>query len=66
MDEVRDWLRKQRIAKDTYISHKAALIASSHPFGLFADYRALDGTVYGYFNGELQTIDKPETKVQLD
>lgn len=62
MDEVREWLDTQQVEKYIYRSHKAALIASSDPFGLFADFISKDGTVYGYFNGELQTIDAPETK----
>ena len=61
MDEVWSWLKTQEIRKFTYRSHKAALIASSDPFGLFADYKAPDGTIYGYMNGELQTINAPET-----
>ena len=49
------------MGKFRYRGHKAALIASSDPFGLFADYKAPDGTIYGYMNGELQTINAPET-----
>lgn len=61
MDEVWSWLKTQEIGRFTYRSHKAALIASSDPFGLFADYKAPDGTVYSYMNGELQTINAPST-----
>ena len=62
MDDVIKWLDTQQVDKNTYRSHKAALIASTDPFGLFADFISEDGTLYGYFNGELQTIDEPENK----
>ena len=44
--------------KGVYKSHKAAIISSSDPFGLIADYLAPDGTIFGYLNGMLESVTK--------
>lgn len=61
--EVKAWLKTQEIEKGVYRSHKAAIIATSDPFGLIADYMAPDGTIYGYLNGKLETIDEAGTEI---
>ena len=43
--EIRNWLETQEV-DGYYISQKSAIIRSCHPFGLFADYKAEDGTIY--------------------
>ena len=63
--EIRNWLELQEV--DGYsTSHKAAIIRSCDPFGLFQDYRAKDGTIYEYFNGKLATVIKGETQIRMD
>lgn len=55
--EIMEWLNEQRIEKDTYKTHKAAIISSSDPFGLFACHRNDVGVEYWYINGKLDSID---------
>ena len=56
IQETRDWLETQE--ENGYSkSHKAAIIRSSDPFGLFATY--IDDMVvrYEYTNGKLESIE---------
>ena len=62
--EIRNWLELQEV-DGYYISQKSAIIRSCHPFGLFADYKAEDGTIYEYFNGELVYVTKGDTKIRV-
>jgi hypothetical protein len=63
--QIREWLTAQE--NDRYcLSHKAALLRSCHPFGLMADYKDKDGTIYEYFDGKLAAIIKGEDRVQVD
>lgn len=55
--EVRVWLKSQEIENGIFKSHKAAIICSSDPFGLFAAYRDMDGVEYWYINGKLDCVD---------
>ena len=57
LQEIREWLNEQQIEKDTYKSHKAAIISSSDPFGLFACYRDVDGVEFWYINGKLDSVE---------
>ena len=54
---IREWLKTQEDGEWS-LSHKAAIIRSSHPFGLIADYKDKEGTIYEYLNGELQYITR--------
>lgn len=64
--EIREWLNEQRIEKDTYKTHKAAIISSSDPFGLFACHRNDDGAEYWYINGKLDCVDYDGQTVRYD
>jgi hypothetical protein len=56
IQETRDWLETQE--KDGYSkSHKAAIIRSSDPFGLFATYIDEMGVVYEYTNGKIESVE---------
>jgi hypothetical protein len=56
IQETRDWLKSQE--EDGYSkSHKAAIIRSSDPFGLFATYIDEMGVRYEYTNGKLESIE---------
>lgn len=48
--KIQVWLDEQNVEKDTYKSHKAAIISSSDPFGLFACHISDDGAEYWYIN----------------
>ena len=53
---TRDWLETQEEGNYSK-SHKAAIIRSSDPFGLFATYIDKAGVVYEYTNGKLESIE---------
>ena len=55
--KIKDWLKTQEIENGIFKSHKAAIISSSEPFGLFAAHRNVDGVVYWYINGKLDCVD---------
>jgi len=38
-------------------SHKAAIIRSSDPFGLFGSYKDASGVEYNYINGKIESVD---------
>ena len=63
--QIREWLKTQE-ADGFSLSHKAALIRSCEPFGLIADYKDNNGTIYEYFNGELQYISRGNTRIRVD
>lgn len=54
--ETRDWLETQEENGNSK-SHKAAIIRSSDPFGLFATYIDEMGVRYEYTNGKLESIE---------
>ena len=56
IQETRAWLETQEDGKYSK-SHKAAIIRSSDPFGLFATYIDEMGVVYEYTNGKLESIE---------
>ena len=58
---IREWLETQEEGEWS-LSHKAAIIRSSDPFGLIADYKDKEGTIYEYLNGELQYVTIGETR----
>ena len=63
--QIREWLTTQE--NDKYsLSHKAAIIRSCDPFGLMADYKDTDGTIYEYFNGQLEAITKGGSRIRVD
>ena len=53
---TRDWLETQEENGNSK-SHKAAIIRSSDPFGLFATYIDEMGVRYEYTNGKLESIE---------
>ena len=53
---TRDWLEQQEENGNSK-SHKAAIIRSSDPFGLFATYIDEMGVRYEYTNGKLESIE---------
>ena len=56
IQETRDWLKTQE--DGIYMkSHKAAIIRSSDPFGLFGTYKDATGVEYHYINGKIESID---------
>ena len=57
ISQVKDWLDTQEIENGVFKSHKAALVRSSDPFGLFACYRDADGVEYWYVNGKIDSVD---------
>ena len=61
---IREWLETQEEGEWS-LSHKAAIIRSSDPFGLIADYKDKEGTIYEYLNGELQYITRGETRTRV-
>ena len=63
--KIREWLTTQEDGKFS-LTHKAALIRSCDPFGLIADYKDEDGTIYEYFNGELRYICKGGVRFPMD
>lgn len=54
-DDIRAWLKSKEV-EGGYSSIRAALIASTHPFGLFGDYVAPDGKKMYFCNGKLSRI----------
>jgi hypothetical protein len=55
IQETRDWLNNQE--ENGYSnSHKAAIIRSSDPFGLFATYIDEMGVRYEYTNGKIESV----------
>ena len=54
--KIKDWLKGQEIEDGVYRSHKAAIIASSEPFGLLSSYKK-DETEYHYLNGKIDSIE---------
>jgi len=62
--QIREWLETQEDGRFS-LSHKAAIIRSCDPFGLIADYKDENGTIYEYFNGELQRINKGGNDIRL-
>lgn len=63
--QIREWLMSQE-ANGYSLSHKAAIIRSCDPFGLMADYKDENGTIYEYFDGQLAAIDKGGSRIQVD
>ena len=63
--QIREWLKTQESERYS-LSHKAAIIRSCDPFGLMADYKDENGTIYEYFDGQLAAINKGETRIQVD
>ena len=63
--QIRKWLATQENDKYSF-SHKAAIIRSCDPFGLMADYKDTDGTIYEYFDGQLTAINKGGVRFQVD
>ena len=61
---IREWLKTQEDGTWS-LSHKAAIIRSSDPFGLVADYKDKKGTIYEYFNGELKYITRGESSTYV-
>ena len=64
--QIKEWLYEQNVDKDTYKSHKAAIISSSDPFGLFASHISDDGAEYWYINGKLDCVDYNGQTVRFD
>ena len=64
--QIKEWLDEQEISKNTYKSHKAAIISSSDPFGLFASHISDDGAEYWYINGKLDCVDYNGQTVRFD
>ena len=64
IQQIRMWLETQEV-DGYYLSQKSAIIRSCEPFGLIADYKAEDGTIYEYFNGELAYVTKGDTKIRV-
>lgn len=56
IQKTRDWLETQEENGNSK-SHKAAIIRSSDPFGLFATYIDEMGVRYEYTNGKLESIE---------
>ena len=56
IQETRAWLKTQEDGNYSK-SHKAAIIRSSDPFGLFATYIDKMGVRYEYTNGKLESIE---------
>ncbi|MGB1454413.1 MAG: hypothetical protein ACPG7A_03015 [Flavobacteriaceae bacterium] len=56
IQETRAWLETQEENGNSK-SHKAAIIRSSAPFGLFATYIDEMGVRYEYTNGKLESIE---------
>ena len=55
IQDTRDWLNNQE--ENGYSnSHKAAIIRSSDPFGLFATYIDEMGVRYEYTNGKIESV----------
>ena len=54
--KIKDWLKGQEIENGWYRSHKAALISSSDPFGLFGSYKN-GKTEYHYLNGKIDSVE---------
>ena len=52
---TRAWLKTQEDGKYSK-SHKAAIIRSSDPFGLFATYIDGMGVKYEYTNGKIESV----------
>jgi len=61
---IREWLETQEDGKWS-LSHKAAIIRSCDPFGLIADYKDKEGTIYEYLNGELQYVTRGKTRTYV-
>ena len=61
---IREWLKTQEDGTWS-LSHKAAIIRSSDPFGLVADYKDKKGIIYEYLNGELQYITRGESRTYV-
>ena len=56
LKETKVWLKSQEVENGYYKSHKAALISSSNPFGVFGSY--IDGkTKYHYLNGKIDSVE---------
>ena len=55
IQETRDWLNNQE-ENGHPNSHKAAIIRSSDPFGLFATYIDEMGVRYEYTNGKIESV----------
>lgn len=54
--KIKDWLKGQEIENGWYRSHKAAIIASIDPFGLFGSYKN-GKTEYHYLNGKIDSVE---------
>ena len=56
IQETRDWLNSQENGIYSK-SHKAAIIRSCEPFGLFATYIDKAGVEYFYINGKIDSVE---------
>ena len=63
--KIKDWLKGQEIENGVYRSHKAAIIASGEPFGLFASFKKNE-TEYWYINGKIESIECNGQTVRFD
>lgn len=56
VQQTKDWLKSQE--EGIYSkSHKAAIIRSCDPFGLFATYKDESGVEFFYINGKLDSVE---------
>ena len=63
--KTRAWLKTQE--EGIYSnSHKAALLRSIDPFGLFATYKDEMGVEYHYLNGKIDCIDYDGQTIRFD
>lgn len=66
ISQVKAWLNEQEIEEGYFRSHKAAIICSSEPFGLFACHISDEGAEYWYINGKLDCVDYDGQTVRFD
>lgn len=60
LEQTRDWLKANQVPHDNpnyriFNDHRYAIVASSHPHGLFARVIS-EGKEYHYCNGELHIV----------
>ena len=63
--KIKDWLKSQKLENGFYKSHKAALISSSDPFGLFGSYKN-GKTEYHYLNGKIDSVEHEGQKMRFN
>lgn len=56
IQETKDWLKTQEEGNYSK-SHKAAIIRSCDPFGLFTTYIDKAGVEYFYTNGKIESVE---------